>query len=229
MKPSRNSRGRDRLATGLHAALVLAVLFYLVPVIAYMNTFGWVRGSSHEQWGQFGDFIGGFLNPLYALLAFIAVLVSLSLQRSDFKEELRYLKDSSHKEDIYRIISTVYEEIDKVLDIRFGVTQELSMRIMAHEALRQKNMSLKVAPYLDFLTYAKDPTQFIAAHYLRLKYLVEELRRLLSAYEKLVGEAPKPVVEFFARKTAGLIQMFKDMGDFDPETIDFFEKRGVSQ
>jgi len=210
-------------------ALGLAVLFYLVPVIAYVSTFGWVWSSSHEQWGQFGDFIGGFLNPLYALLAFIAVLVSLSLQRSDFKEELSYLKESSHKEDMSRIISTVYEEIDKVLDIRFGVKQELSMRFMAHEAIRQKGMSSRVSPYLEFLIYAKDLTQFIAIHYLRLKYLVEELRRLLSAYEKLVGESPKPVVEFYARKTAGLIQMFEDMDDVDPKIIDFFKERGASQ
>jgi hypothetical protein len=220
----KRSEGRDKFALGLVIAVVLALIFYVIPLIAYIFIFGPSLTNSHEKWGQFGDFIGGFLNPLYALLAFLAVLLSLSIQRSDFNREMNYLSTSSYKEDIYRIIMGINEEIDKVLEINVGGA--LTIRTMAYEANRQKNIKPKEKPYIDFITHARDPGQYIGAHHSRLKQLIKELHHHLTVYDELTGESPKPIVEYFTRKTADLIQMIEDVGGVEASTIAFFKNRG---
>lgn len=43
-------------------------------------------GSNVETYGQKGDFFGGFLNPILTFLTFLALLVTLTLQRSELVE-----------------------------------------------------------------------------------------------------------------------------------------------
>lgn len=222
-RSGKRPEGKDRFVTGLVVAVALALLFYVIPLIAYIFTYGTSLTDSHEKWGQFGDFIGGFLNPLYALLAFLAVLLSLSVQRSDFNREMTYLSSSSYKEDVYRIINGIIEEIDKVLEINVG--GELTIRTMAYEANRQRNIKTKERPYADFITHARDPGQHIGAHYSRLKQLVRELHYHLVVYDELTGDSPKPVAEYFTRRTGDLIKMIEDVGGVGASTIAFFKDR----
>jgi hypothetical protein len=41
--------------------------------------------DSQEQWVQFGDYIGGVLNPFFSFLALIAILYSIVLQNHELK------------------------------------------------------------------------------------------------------------------------------------------------
>lgn len=65
---------------------VVAGLFLIVPVASYINMYGDNLVYSHEKWAQFGDFFGGVLNPVYALLAFIALLYTINLQRTELRQ-----------------------------------------------------------------------------------------------------------------------------------------------
>jgi hypothetical protein len=62
--------------------LVGFVLIALVAayVLAFAS-FGWSK--SPEAWGQLGDYIGGILNPVVALCALIALVVSIQLQKAE--------------------------------------------------------------------------------------------------------------------------------------------------
>ena len=70
----------------------LAIAFAVLPLVAYIGMFGAKWSQSHDVWGQFGDFFGGFLNPIFALLAFVAVIYNLQLQSKQLevaREEFR--------------------------------------------------------------------------------------------------------------------------------------------
>ena len=63
------------------ATLVGCIVFYY-----YNNYFSGPITSNHEKWGQFGDFIGGVLNPLIAFCALIALIIAVILQRSELRD-----------------------------------------------------------------------------------------------------------------------------------------------
>lgn len=78
-----------RLATGA----------IIVVVGAYVIRFGLVLGAplsdDPEKWGQFGDYLGGALNPLIAFLAFYWLTQSIRLQREELSDTKLALQDSA--------------------------------------------------------------------------------------------------------------------------------------
>jgi hypothetical protein len=67
------------------AALIFAVLLVAAAVMFYRYTFPGPLTASHDAWGQFGDYIGGVLNPVLAFLSFAALLLALILQGKELR------------------------------------------------------------------------------------------------------------------------------------------------
>jgi hypothetical protein len=101
----------------LNSLAVTALI--LIPVVlvagSYAYFFGHINNRSlsgnPEQWGQFGDFFGGTLNPVYALLAFIGVLITIHLQ----SKQLELAEKRALIEEVQRLIFNVSMEIDSLL------------------------------------------------------------------------------------------------------------------
>lgn len=54
----------------LVAALAVALILITAVVFAYVDQFGPERSANSGDWGQFGDYFAGLLNPIFSLLAF---------------------------------------------------------------------------------------------------------------------------------------------------------------
>lgn len=54
-----------------------------------------VVSPDQDTWGQFGDFVGGVLNPVIGLLTVYLVLVSVRLQRKELRETRAEMKNSN--------------------------------------------------------------------------------------------------------------------------------------
>lgn len=72
---------------------VFGLYFYKFALLGLSN--------NQELWGQFGDFIGGTLNPILAFLSFMALLYTIKIQteelglsRKELKETKEELKES---------------------------------------------------------------------------------------------------------------------------------------
>ena len=97
--------------------LVIAII--VIPIVfvagSYALFFGLINNRSlsgnPEQWGQFGDFFGGTLNPIYALLAFAGVLITIHLQAKQLEEA----EKKTLIEEVQRLIFNVSLEIDTLL------------------------------------------------------------------------------------------------------------------
>lgn len=65
----------------------LFALFCIVSVFAYYEYifFDFKIDSNVEHFGQFGDFIGGTLNPILAFLSFMALLYTIKIQMDELK------------------------------------------------------------------------------------------------------------------------------------------------
>ncbi|MFW2600987.1 putative phage abortive infection protein [Aliarcobacter butzleri] len=76
----------------------LFALFCIVSVFAYYEYifFDFKIDSNVEHFGQFGDFIGGTLNPILAFLSFMALLYTIKIQTDELKlsrEELEATRE----------------------------------------------------------------------------------------------------------------------------------------
>lgn len=64
----------------IQIAFWVAIVFSVATVIVYLLTFHSGLSSDQSDWGTFGDYVGGLLNPVVALVALWALLKTISLQ-----------------------------------------------------------------------------------------------------------------------------------------------------
>lgn len=66
-------------------------IFVAVPIVCWLIKFhDFDLSSNSEKWADFGSFIGGTISPILAFVSFIAVMVTIKLQKDkhDFEKEL---------------------------------------------------------------------------------------------------------------------------------------------
>lgn len=73
----------------------VAVFIGIIVIIKYKHYFPGPVLYEHDKWGQFGDFIGGLLNPIFALLAFFALLITIVIQSRELSVTTEELKKSA--------------------------------------------------------------------------------------------------------------------------------------
>ena len=71
----------------------------------------WTLSASRADWGTYGDFVGGMLNPIFSFLAFIGVVLTVVLQARQLDE----VKALSSREEMQRVASTVAARVDELL------------------------------------------------------------------------------------------------------------------
>jgi hypothetical protein len=77
---------RTQLAFRLFQVLpIVAVVCIIVSLYFYVSTFPGALLAEHDKWGQFGDYIGGILNPVFGFFGLIALLATLALQSEELK------------------------------------------------------------------------------------------------------------------------------------------------
>lgn len=93
-----NGRGDtyEKLASSARITVLAALLFAFLVVSAYVMHFSQGQFSgAPENWGQFGDFIGGVINPAVGLATVYLVFVSITLQRKELQASVAELKASN--------------------------------------------------------------------------------------------------------------------------------------
>ncbi len=86
--PSKSATDEDRsLSSLIKACLLVALGFTVLALSFYIVNFydSWVLGDK-KDFAQFGDYIGGTLNPVIAFCALMALLFGIRQQRKELKE-----------------------------------------------------------------------------------------------------------------------------------------------
>lgn len=103
------------VSKGLVRLMWLGVLAAWTVYGLYIYNFGpgqWFRLSSTPgDWGVFGDYVGGLLNPFFSFLAFIGVILTVVLQA----RQLDIIREQANFEEIQRVLSTLSARIDGLL------------------------------------------------------------------------------------------------------------------
>lgn len=80
------------------ALKVLAAVVFGLGVLmlaVYFLHFPHVFSSDQAVWGQFGDYVGGILNPLLSVPAFFAILYTIKLQADTVKMQAKQIREAS--------------------------------------------------------------------------------------------------------------------------------------
>jgi len=95
--------------------LVVGALAAALAIGAYVLVFapasGYSLSTSDSTWSNFGSYVGGVLGPVFAFLAFIAVLVTVWLQA----KQLEHAKRQAQLEELQRVVAAVSKIIDDLL------------------------------------------------------------------------------------------------------------------
>ena len=68
-------------ASLIRGILIIAAMIIILVLALYIFNFDTNKlADSNEIWGQFGDYVGGTLNPAFSFLALIALLYTIKLQ-----------------------------------------------------------------------------------------------------------------------------------------------------
>ena len=72
--------------------LISAGSLFVITLAFYFYNFHNALSEKHEDWGTFGDFMGGTLNPIFALFSLAAILYTIKIQTKGLKLSRKELK-----------------------------------------------------------------------------------------------------------------------------------------
>lgn len=220
------------------AATVALGLVFTVA-LAYRLHFGGSLAASSDSWGQFGDFFGGMLNPLFAMLAFLALLWSISLQAEEFRRASGHLEEQSSlarrqlealnsdrlSQELLHVIKDIDERLNELLKVPISTAESpvlASVSMMASEAGRLARSSGQSASYSAFIAQATHEGSVVEAIVREVATLVLEMRGFLEQWSKVRAGAYAPVIEYYANKVYGLTYMLEDAKCIPEDTRQFF-------
>jgi hypothetical protein len=79
----------------LLAIVCSALIVALWLIVSFVIKFGLIPSDAQESWGQFGDFVGGILNPLFSIIGLLALLHTIVLQSKELSRSTKELKSSA--------------------------------------------------------------------------------------------------------------------------------------
>ena len=148
---------RDEMERGIKRWQYGLIGLGLALVSAYLIYFGMVLGQmpaeDAEKWGQFGDFVGGLLNPIVAFAAFYWLTQSVKIQKLELYETKKALQEAAtaqketaeaQKEAVYQQTQTAKAQMEAAQAQQHSAKcSALLLRASIHEALMRYELEEK--------------------------------------------------------------------------------------
>jgi uncharacterized membrane protein len=224
---------KSRIALAVVA--ILALMLVAGVAIAFALHFAGRPLGDVDSWGQFGDYFGGLLNPLFAMLAFLAVLYSIALQRTEaVKSEERYRSQyelaraeltglgveraGSELLAVIRDIDARMSELAKVVVSPATSNPQLTYSLIVAEADRIRRYGGQSPAYHQFLVIAGSKGSVVEALVRELAALVTQMQEFLTQFSALRGTSQAPLIVYYANKALALLAPLEDAKLVSPYT-----------
>lgn len=223
----------------LAVATIVAVSAIGVVCVTYILTFGTTRSTDPAIWGQFGDYVGGVLNPLFALAAFLSALWSIRLQQRESRaaaeqlvaqteiarKELEALSSERLGEEFLHVIRDIDQRLSALLQeviSPLNAPQTITISHMVAEADRIITRGGSSPAFDEFLHAANSSGSVVEALVREIQYLVNKLREFLGYYSRHKAQGFAPVLVYYADKAYQLMNMLEAVGGMPSDAREFF-------
>lgn len=169
----------------INLVLLFVAILALAIIGAYLFEFGTMRSQKQDVWGQFGDYIGGILNPIVSFIALIFLVKTyrhqkqeLALTASALKAEQR-LADIERQESRFFDLLTLY--LNTVSAIRYARPDSPNTLLEGKRAFeefvhsRLPNAAHLPIERIDVETNVRslfDEHQYMLDHYFRVLFII---------------------------------------------------------
>lgn len=231
----------------LFALAAIGALAIIGAIIAYRLQFTGPIAPDKDAWGQFGDYLGGLLNPVLSFFGLLALLYTILLQQEELaytreemaatkkelersakaqeqlqrvqSEQLQVLKIEELKEDLFRLISTLYDEIKQLLE-SYSASHETIQKYLE----RQSKPAHVETFRLKFESYGGSPDDS-SSKLIPLSHYLVEMRYLLERFRGISG-ANSMITQFMINRykvrLGEVCDQMNAIGFLDAPTRDFF-------
>lgn len=223
----------------LIAAPLLALAIIAIISGAYITEFGFSRVSNRGAWGEFGDYFGGILNPLFALLAFLSALWSINVQQKEARaaavelgnqtniarRQFEAARNDRLDEELLYVIRDIDVRIDALLrtDITApGTNQNVTITMMVAEAERLATRGGTSTSFDQFVQAAREPGTVVEALMREIRHLVLTLQSFLQQYSTNRATGAAPLIVYYAAKAYALLHMVEAVEALPLDTRGFF-------
>ena len=93
-------------------ALLLLIALVIGAYIAHFHDH--MLASTPAEWGPFGDYVGGLLNPILSFFAFIALLMTLKQNQDTNIKQWEYLEKIERKKEWLTLIEHTEKQMDQM-------------------------------------------------------------------------------------------------------------------
>ena len=185
LQPNQNKAHELSVLDILAGVLVIGLLFVAAVLGFYFFHFSGPISSDPERWGQFGDYLGGTLNPLLSFLSLIALVLTVSMQRRQLELAREQLANSR-------------EELEAT---RSELARTADAQVQAARALEMQSRSLEEASRLSALSASLTVVDGLMSDAKRLQVdrdgsdyqsLLKQRERLLAAVFEITNRHLSP-------------------------------------
>lgn len=230
-----NSDSKDsplrRFEWGLFVFVVIAACS---AVIAYTIAFaGWQIGNPVD-WGAFGDYLGGVLNPIIGIITVLLIVLTLATtrieaadSRAEMKAQLLHFEKQQVLTDMHRRLEGVLSEWNRLLELPCprifvginanGIRYADDARIKTVRALFENGEIVhNITRYLEQPGHPSSLSDWQVYLFPQIA-LLHELQNYLAEYEEKAGNTH--LTEYYRNRVQHGVEALLAAGVLDEETV----------
>lgn len=217
-----NSQNHEKKQKGIPIFLIvpiISILLILLVLVSYFIEFNGELAKKQDIWGQFGDYVGGTLNPMLSFVTIMILLYTGNLQRKELDKASEQLKISENSL-IKQIEISKKQQFEvtffQMLTLFNEITSSIETRIPQPEYEVHDNKSVQVSNGWESPKDIKG-RQCFAEFYKKLEdlnrdrraYKQDEIQRIDSVYRS-IHDRYKNEIDHYYRMLYSILKFIKN-------------------
>lgn len=198
LKTMKNQKNNSLIPSELKFPIYFAVLAAFLIIGFYIWNFPNQLSEKQDVWGQFGDYIGGTLNPLFSLAALFAVLHTINIQNkqiSSANEAVEIQRFENHFFQMLNLFNGVKQEMLIIITYKNG--KEVDERYKGIECMTKLSNQM----FMSFTRLEQNKANIRAScksFYESHRYFLLHYFRTLYSFIKFVDDSNIKNKEFYS-------------------------------
>lgn len=196
--------------------VVTLLVVMLLVMVLYNLQFGFHASDTKADWGTFGDYFGGVLNPVIGMLGFVGILNSLRMQQ----HQIVSMRRDQMAEEVLDAVKDIDARMTNALTTQLGLADSgrnlppthVLLSHMASEGRRGAKAIGDSSAYVDFIRASNTVGSATSVPVNEIRRLVIQLRDLVRHHPSHSRDEYSPVLFYYVNKAAELIPMLEDIG-----------------